>query len=86
MKGVRFHSSLGTKLRLHVLFLINRDVAIAPDNTGLERAHVERRIKGLEPEGLSGPRKGCKGSLNASPRNVRSKYPAMPRKRREPAP
>lgn len=45
LNGVWFPVSLGAEFRLHVLFFINRDIAIALQNGAFEHTDVQSTIK-----------------------------------------
>ena len=43
-EGVWFPVSFGTEFRLHVLFFLNRDIAVSVENSRFQRAKVESKI------------------------------------------
>jgi hypothetical protein len=43
-EGVWFPVSFGTEFRLHVLFFLNRDIAVSVENSHFQRAKVESKI------------------------------------------
>ena len=46
--GVWLPVSFGTEFRLHVLFLINREISVSLENSGFQRARSESKILGYE--------------------------------------
>ncbi len=48
-EGVWFPVSFGTEFRLRAVFFINRDITIALENSGFERAKVNSKVLGYEP-------------------------------------
>ena len=47
--GVWFPATFGTEFRIHVLFFINREVAVSLENSGFEHTHVESKMKVVGP-------------------------------------
>lgn len=47
--GVWFPATFGTEFRIHVLFFINREMAVSLENTGFQRTHVESKMKLIGP-------------------------------------
>ena len=47
--GVWFPATFGTEFRIHVLFFINREMAVSLENTGFQRTHVESKMKVIGP-------------------------------------
>jgi hypothetical protein len=47
--GLWFPVSFGAEFRLHVLFLINREITISVENSAFERTKVESRILDYKP-------------------------------------
>jgi hypothetical protein len=47
--GVWFPATFGTEFRIRAIFLINRDVSVALENSAFEHTHVESRMKVVGP-------------------------------------
>jgi len=49
-QGVWFPVSFGTEFRLRAVFFINRDITVALENSAFERAKVQSKIVGFQPD------------------------------------
>jgi hypothetical protein len=49
-EGVWFPVSFGTEFRLRAVFFINRDITVALENSAFERAKVQSKIVGFQPD------------------------------------
>ena len=49
-EGVWFPVSFGTEFRLRAVFFINRDITVALENSAFQRARVQSKILGFQPD------------------------------------